>query len=787
MLERLLLTLDRYPRICQLVLAALLVWAAFQVPKLKVDDSPERWLPESTREAWHVLDEHFNFGDTVAVGFEFLRPIRDEDAAPLRRFRESLAHVEGVRQVYDASLLAEEIEGVPLSQLVDPVNHKRFDLYEGALWSPPNKAEHSQTLLMAIELYYPRDPAKLYQYRRNVIDRLYQLVDEAKGQPEFRGVKFHVAGGILLMDELEQRSRQSAIFLPLSILVGIVSLLVGFRSFRALALTLLGGGAAMLLVVGYVAWSGSGLGALTISAPTLISIIAIATTVHFASDAADHGDSSRSPSERQRLVRWVAVPCLGVAILTAVGFLMLTFNDLSPVRSLGYELFAGSLLAFFGVFIVSRIVPIRRAYPGSVLTPRLFAWWSDFLGRRPRAITAGFLSLMLVAALLAWPWSATSPVGLKVDVDPFSFFGPENHLVKAREHFLDNGFGLYQLEVILIPREKGQPPENGKPGDAVFEANQKAAQEYSDHLRSRSDLGVLQVISTRAMRERQTRFYDEIMQLRGGGGSVADRLQSAGATLLRLAKMTKYAHTFEETFDNWNRDKLNQGAIRLTFLAHDRVKGGFAELLSQARSSVPPQFDAYISGTITSVVQLADGLVNGLAMGVTVSVIVMALVCAVLFRSTRLAAIAAVPNAFPILVVYGFMGAFGVPISSGSAMVATVSLGMNQTIYFLMRYRKLTRDEGLDTETALHTAFMQIGRPVVLTSLVFTAGFLIFLVSDFLPLYHFGLLTSIAMLAGMTGDIVLLPCLLRTFDRVPRRAVGIDAEQMSPAVPEGVL
>jgi predicted RND superfamily exporter protein len=119
-----------------------------------------------------------------------------------------------------------------------------------------------------------------------------------------------------------------------------------------LALTVVGGGAAMLLVIGYVAWSGSGLGALTISAPTLISIIAIATTVHFASDAADHGDPSRSPAERQRLVRWVAVPCLGVAILTAVGFLMLAFNDLSPVRSLGYELFAGSLLAFFCVFIV---------------------------------------------------------------------------------------------------------------------------------------------------------------------------------------------------------------------------------------------------------------------------------------------------------------------------------------------------------------------------------------------------------------------------------------------------
>jgi predicted RND superfamily exporter protein len=48
-------------------------------------------------------------------------------------------------------------------------------------------------------------------------------------------------------------------------------------------------------------------------------------------------------------------------------------------------------------------------------------------------------------------------------------------------------------------------------------------------------------------------------------------------------------------------------------------------------------------------------------------------------------------------------------------------------------------------------------------------GFLIFLVSDFLPLFYFGLLTSIAMLAWMIGDVVLLPCLLRTFDEAKWR------------------
>jgi predicted RND superfamily exporter protein len=266
------------------------------------------------------------------------------------------------------------------------------------------------------------------------------------------------------------------------------------------------------------------------------------------------------------------------------------------------------------------------------------------------------------------------------------------------------------------------------------------------------------------MRRRQAQFYDDLKKSSLEGG-----LQAMATNALRMAKLTKYLKTFEETFENWNYDKLDQGAIRLTFLAHDRVPGGFPKLLELAQNSIPRDFTGYVSGTIASVVQLANGLVSGMAWGVGVSVVVMWLVCAVLFKSWRLAAVAFFPNAFPIIVVYGYMGLVGSPLSSGSAMVATVSLGMNQTIYILMRYRRMTRTEGYDTATALRETFTHIGRPVVLTSMVFTIGFLIFLLSDFLPLHNFGLLTSIAMLAGLASDIAILPCLLHVFDRTDPR------------------
>lgn len=100
-------------------------------------------------------------------------------------------------------------------------------------------------------------------------------------------------------------------------------------------------------------------------------------------------------------------------------------------------------------------------------------------------------------------------------------------------------------------------------------------------------------------------------------------------------------------------------------------------------------------------------------------------------------------------------------------MVATVALGiaLNDTIHFMLHYRKLRYDEGHDLDVALRETFQQVGRPVVLTSIVFAAGFSIFLLSSFLPLYQFGLLATLAMAAALVGDLILLPSLLRTFDR----------------------
>lgn len=876
MLARFLASLDRHRLATQGVLLAALIVAGVLVLRLKVLDSPERWMPAATLDDWRVFEKHFDAGDNVGVGLHFTRPISEEDARRVGELRQKLQDIAGVYRVYDCTLVAEKIERVPVATLIEPyreleqaalawhaeptaatraalleaargaVAHAdKFELYNGALWdsfkpdettrrlrdqarrlasmplagsndSPADETElaffaaarefaelrnataagrglgeyadaYDRTLMIVCELAYEpgesaNNPDTLNERRRFVTAEIERIVEEQRGDPAWQGnVRFHVAGGIVMMAELEKRTRQVAWrFLPLSLLLGLVTLLVGFRSWRALLVAVCGSFVAMLLVLGWQAAADGTLGVVTMATPALISVIATASTIHFASYAAERGTTGER-GVRARLVLWVCVPCLGAAATTAVGFLMLAFNELAPVRDLGINMFVGAMLAFFGVFVVSQLLPIRAAHRGTWITParmREYARWATF---RPRLLVWSSLALMAVLTYFAWPRPEAERFGLYVDADPFSFFSKEQPIKQALNHFSERDFAVYQLEVVLVPKNPGTPARELAPPDEQYLSNQAAAAAFADQVSARRDLGVIRVLSTLAYRQRYQEFLSEMNRRASDVGLFA--------AFLQFGQYATSANILSHSFTAWTTDKRNKGALRFTFVVLD-TKLGFRPLVDFVRQNLPEdQFHCYVAGSVAQTVDLHEGLGAGMLYGLGSSLLVFGALCMFLFRSLRLSLIAYVPNVFPVLLIFGIMGLFKVPISSGSAMVASIAIGiaLNDTIHFLLHYRRLTRIRGVPVERAARECVQQVGRPIVLTSLVLVAGFAIFLWTDFVPLFHFGLLSSIAMLAALVGDLLLLPNLLIVFDKVPAPRSVHRWESYSPAAEQAAV
>ena len=138
------------------------------------------------------------------------------------------------------------------------------------------------------------------------------------------------------------------------------------------------------------------------------------------------------------------------------------------------------------------------------------------------------------------------------------------------------------------------------------------------------------------------------------------------------------------------------------------------------------------------------------------------IVISTLFVNLKAGLIAVISNAFPIIVLFGVMGYAGIPVDTGTAMVAAISLGIcvDHTMHFMNRYRIRGTTEG-HQDSALSETVTEEAAPIFSTSLALAAGFTVFSLSQFPPVSMFGLLSALVMLLALIGSVVLTPLMLR--------------------------
>jgi predicted RND superfamily exporter protein len=131
------------------------------------------------------------------------------------------------------------------------------------------------------------------------------------------------------------------------------------------------------------------------------------------------------------------------------------------------------------------------------------------------------------------------------------------------------------------------------------------------------------------------------------------------------------------------------------------------------------------------------------------------------FRSLRIGLISIVPNVLPILLVVGGMSWAGLPINIGTAMIASVSMGLtvDSTIHYLTAYRR-RRAAGVSHIEAVKFAHGSVGLALLLANVALVVGFSALSLSNFVPLVYFGVLVSASMVGGLVCNLLLLPVLL---------------------------
>ena len=161
-------------------------------------------------------------------------------------------------------------------------------------------------------------------------------------------------------------------------------------------------------------------------------------------------------------------------------------------------------------------------------------------------------------------------------------------------------------------------------------------------------------------------------------------------------------------------------------------------------------------------------LINNLVVSLLLAIMVISLLMAALFKTFRMVVVAIIPNLLPLLMTAGIMGWFGIPVKPSTVLIFSIAFGISvdDTLHYLARYRQELVGNGHNIARAAISAIRETGPSMFYTSIVLFAGFFIFLASSFGGTQALGLLVSITLVFAMFSNLILLPSLLMSLDKV---------------------
>ena len=132
-----------------------------------------------------------------------------------------------------------------------------------------------------------------------------------------------------------------------------------------------------------------------------------------------------------------------------------------------------------------------------------------------------------------------------------------------------------------------------------------------------------------------------------------------------------------------------------------------------------------------------------------------------LFMSVKAGLLSLVPNVVPVILSFGVMGLLDIPLSTGTAMVATIAIGItvDDTVHNMVTYSRQL-NEHLDERNA---GDPHDGDPVPADRVHLDgagAGFGVMAFSQFVPTVHLALMSAFVMIAAMVSELVLSPILM---------------------------
>ena len=566
-------------------------------------------------------------------------------------------------------------------------------------------------------------------------------------------------------------------FLVASIVLSAIILLLFFRSFSSMLLSLGVVIIGVLFSLGTMHLFGYNITLLTALIPPLIVVIGIPNCIYFLNkyhtswhsvaknrNNLPPGKTFNEKKMKQKaivdMISKMGIVTLFCNLAAAIGFAVFALTRSEILQEFGVVAGINIMLLFFISLILipavlSILPPPKAKHTRYLHNPRLNRWlarlekWSLGHRRQVYIITA---ILVVVAAIGIFRLQSNAYM-----VDDV----PKTDKIYTDLKFFEQNFkGIMPLEIVVDTKKRYGVTRNFN--------NMQKIDSLTQYLSAQTEMArPLSLIE--GLKFARQAFYE------------GDSMNYAMPSEFDLPGLSQYLNMRGGTDSSGKENSFNKlvstfmdsarREARITVNMADIGSHKLPELLGGIQKRVDElfpkeDFDVKLTGSSITFLEGGRFIINGLKESIFWAFLLIALCMLYLFRSFRILLCSLIPNVIPLVITAGVMGWAGVPLKPSTVLIFSVALGIaiDITIRFLVNYKQELPYHKTTEQTVIQTIH-STGISIIYTSLVLTAGFIIFCFSGFGGTQALGWLTSLTLITATFTNLILLPALLISFSK----------------------
>jgi hypothetical protein len=722
-----------------IAVAGLTIFFGYQMKYLTINSDILSSLPDDdpTARLYKDIGTQFGGNDMGMVVLETDNVFKTEVLQHVKQITDSLKYTDGVSTVTSLTNILDIKSsdwGIEIGKLVDeydlPNKQSQLDslktyvfskeMYKGAIVSDDGTA----TAIM-FTLFPDSDKQLVANEIKNKIIAL--------DLPE----TLYFGGLPMMMNDINELIISDIVWLlPIVFIIIALILLVSFRSFHGVFLPLLTAGLAVIWTIGIMAVTGYELTIISNIIPVVLLAVGSAYTIHILNSINNMIQKDRKMALIKAL-SYITVPVILAAITTAIGFVSFVFGAyLTMIKDFGVFTAIGTLIAMvLSIFFVPAIISALSMYNKKVDTEK--ADRKTIISDTILLPLVKFLFKHPKYSLIAWSLILLICVGgmfqIKTSVNMADYFKKDNP-TRIAEDVMQKKFGG-SLPVFIVFEGDMQSPDM-----------LKMMIKTEHFMKEDPNIAITQSVAD---------LIEQMNDAMGEGKTIPDDKSKIEQLWFLL--------NGQDVMPQLVTNELNKGIIQSKFASVDSKKiDDFSEKMNHfIQENSSPDYKIEMTGIPSVYVKLNESLLKSQFNSLLIAILMVLLIVAMVLRSVLKGIFATIPILATILILFGLMGITGIPLDIATVLVGSIALGIgiDYSIHVISGFNSHLKETG-DAEKAIEKTVTSSGKAVIINVASVSAGFLVLLFSQIVPLQNFGILVAISMFGSGLGALTLLPVIL---------------------------